>query len=432
MNFKYALAAAALVGVAGTAQAADLAKKAPAAANYVKVCDAYGAGFFYIPGSDTCLKIGGFARFQLTAYGPSRNWNTTHGGAFGWQRGQNGISTLARGNLQFDARSNTEMGLLRSYIEFSADNVSYAAGGGTNVYLNKAFIQFGGLTAGRSQSNFDFITSSGPFTLSSGSGPVPDVLVNLLAYTFSFGNGITATLSVEDPSTSANSNPAGSTQALRRTAYDSTSAAVVAGAPGAYGGVHTPDLVANINVTQAWGSAQLSGVLHDNAPAPHGVNGQLGWAVLGGVKVNLPMLGEGDVFGLQGTYSKGAVYYASNGFQGGSVAVARDFYYNAAGTGIDQASAYSIYAALTHNWTKKIYTTVGLGYTAFDAPAAAMSATVDDFNFFDARATLGWKPVAGLLIAGEVGYGRVDYKNNTATRLDADKVQFDLRIQRSF
>ncbi len=423
MNFKYALAAAALVGMAGTAQAADLAKKAPAAANYVKVCDAYGAGFFYIPGSDTCLKIGGYARFQLTGYGPSRNWNTTHGGAFGWQRGQNGISTLARGSLNFDARSNTEMGLLRSYIEFSADNVSYAAGGGTNVYLNKAFIQFGGLTAGRSQSNFDFITSSGPFTLSSGSGPTPDVVVNLLAYTFSFGNGITATLSIEDPSTSANANPAGSTQALRRTTYTGTST-------GTYGGVHTPDLVANINVTQAWGSAQLSGVLHDDVSGTDGVNSKLGWAILGGVKVNLPMLGEGDLFGIQGTYSKGAVYYASNGFQGGSVAAARDFYIN--GTSVDQASAYSIYAALTHNWTKKIYTTVGLGYTGFDAPNAAWSTTTDDFNYFDARATLGWKPVAGLLIAGEVGYGRVDYKNNTTARPDADKVQFDLRIQRTF
>jgi hypothetical protein len=32
---------------------------------YVRVCDVYGAGFFYIPGTDTCLKIGGSVRVDL-------------------------------------------------------------------------------------------------------------------------------------------------------------------------------------------------------------------------------------------------------------------------------------------------------------------------------------------------------------------------------
>ncbi|HZP74711.1 MAG TPA: porin, partial [Pseudolabrys sp.] len=31
---------------------------------YVKICSLYGAGFFYIPGSDTCLKIGGYVRTE--------------------------------------------------------------------------------------------------------------------------------------------------------------------------------------------------------------------------------------------------------------------------------------------------------------------------------------------------------------------------------
>jgi len=53
-------AAAGLVTVA-SAQAADLPVKA-APVEYVKVCSLYGAGFFYIPGTDTCLKIGGYIR----------------------------------------------------------------------------------------------------------------------------------------------------------------------------------------------------------------------------------------------------------------------------------------------------------------------------------------------------------------------------------
>ena len=55
MRTHIVVAAAAVLTAAGSAHAADLSKKAPAAAQYVKVCDAYGAGYFYIPGSDTCL-----------------------------------------------------------------------------------------------------------------------------------------------------------------------------------------------------------------------------------------------------------------------------------------------------------------------------------------------------------------------------------------
>ena len=63
--------AASLAAVAG-AQAADLPVKAKAV-EYVKVCSLYGAGFFYIPGTDTCLKIGGFVRTE---------WNHNAGGSF--------------------------------------------------------------------------------------------------------------------------------------------------------------------------------------------------------------------------------------------------------------------------------------------------------------------------------------------------------------
>ena len=45
------------------AQAADLPVKAKAV-EYVKVCSLYGAGFYYMPGTDTCLKVGGYVRAQ--------------------------------------------------------------------------------------------------------------------------------------------------------------------------------------------------------------------------------------------------------------------------------------------------------------------------------------------------------------------------------
>src|ERR1700745_2904560 len=63
--------AAGLVAVAGT-QAADLPVKAKPV-EYVKVCSLYGEGFYYIPGTDICLKIGGYVRANY-------RWNTTGSG----------------------------------------------------------------------------------------------------------------------------------------------------------------------------------------------------------------------------------------------------------------------------------------------------------------------------------------------------------------
>src|SRR3954465_9953319 len=67
VNSLLLTAAAGLVAVSG-AQAADLPVKAKPV-EYVKVCSLYGVGFYYIPGTDICMKIGGYVRYQM-------NWNT--------------------------------------------------------------------------------------------------------------------------------------------------------------------------------------------------------------------------------------------------------------------------------------------------------------------------------------------------------------------
>ncbi len=425
MNSKIALAAAVLCA-AGSAQAADLAKKAPAAANYVKVCDAYGAGFFYIPGTETCLKIFGYARYTMAVNGPTNAWLENHSATSSWRRGGNGIGSTAKVMLSFDARSSTEYGLLRSVIELQADNVSYGLANGTNVYLDKAFVQMGGLTAGRAQSFFDFLTVP-QFTLSSTNEPVSDVRVNLLAYTFSFGNGISATLSIEDPSTSANSNPATAFAANRRWGYTATEQAHLYAGTDVYGGVHLPDLVANVNVTQAWGSAQIAAALHEDAPSAAGVGAKVGWAVQGGVKINLPMIAAGDVIGLQAAYGKGAVGYVANGFTGNATTITvRDFFLDTGA--VEQSSAYSFYGAFTHNWTSKVYSAASLAYTKYDAPSTRVNN--EDYSYLDARVTLGWKPVTNMLIAAEVDYGHVDFARTTLK--DGDQFTGFLRFQRSF
>ena len=49
---------------AGSASAAPV--------EYVKVCSVYGEGFFYIPGTDTCIKLGGYLRADATQTGTGR------------------------------------------------------------------------------------------------------------------------------------------------------------------------------------------------------------------------------------------------------------------------------------------------------------------------------------------------------------------------
>src|SRR5690606_7290094 len=61
------LGSAAAFGFAGgAAQAADLSVAEPV--DYVRVCDAFGAGYWYIPGTDTCIAIGGEVEFRTYFY----------------------------------------------------------------------------------------------------------------------------------------------------------------------------------------------------------------------------------------------------------------------------------------------------------------------------------------------------------------------------
>ncbi|RDJ13553.1 porin, partial [Rhizobium phaseoli] len=100
MNIKSLLlgSAAALAVVSG-AQAADAIVAAePEPVEYVRVCDAYGTGYFYIPGTETCLKIEGYIRFQV-------NVGEDVGGDSDWD-------AVTRGQVQFTAKSDTEYGPL--------------------------------------------------------------------------------------------------------------------------------------------------------------------------------------------------------------------------------------------------------------------------------------------------------------------------------
>ena len=116
--------AAGLVTIAG-AQAADLPVKAKPV-EYVKICSLYGVGFYYIPGTDMCIKIGGWVRAE---YGWGNNGNFTWGWANGNvnNRTTNNSDFRARGYITADARNQTEYGTVRGYIAVGSARTSTAA-----------------------------------------------------------------------------------------------------------------------------------------------------------------------------------------------------------------------------------------------------------------------------------------------------------------
>ncbi|UNK37119.1 porin [Shinella sp. H4-D48] len=157
MNIKSLLigSAAALVAVSG-AQAADAIVAAePEPMEYVRVCDAFGTGFFYIPGTETCLKIGGFVRFQTSfgsdndPVGVSSNQDYLRdGGASDWD-------SFTRINVNLDARNDTELGTLRSYINIEANAGGAGSRSGNDFYIDEAFIELAGFKVGKFYSWWD-------------------------------------------------------------------------------------------------------------------------------------------------------------------------------------------------------------------------------------------------------------------------------------
>ena len=149
--------AAGLVAVAG-AQAADMPVKAKPVL-YVKICSLYGDGFYYIPGTDICLKLGGYVRLQAY-YDYGTNATT---GPFGAPNqldtrigGQTDFTYRTRSLISVDTRQQTEYGTLRTYFTIGHTGDSPAAAA---IYANRGFIQFAGFTLGLASSFFDFFSS---------------------------------------------------------------------------------------------------------------------------------------------------------------------------------------------------------------------------------------------------------------------------------
>ncbi|MES5097582.1 porin [Agrobacterium sp. BA1120] len=167
MNIKSLLigSAAALAAVSG-AQAADAIVAAePEPLEYVRVCDAFGTGFFYIPGTETCLKFSGYIRFQTTV---ARDAS----GTSDWD-------SFTRAQFNVDTRSDTELGALRGFIEFRGDA---DRDGDSGLNIQQAFIELGGLKVGKFYSWWDDSLSGETDYINSAT------LFNSVRYTYDAGS----------------------------------------------------------------------------------------------------------------------------------------------------------------------------------------------------------------------------------------------------
>jgi len=148
MNIKSLLlgSATAMVAVSG-AQAADAVVVEPEPVEYVRVCDAYGAGFFFIPGTETCIRFSGYVRTQATVLNVD---NTTNAAVADLDN----TRWTTRTRLDVDTRNETDWGTLRSLIRIQSNNAT-DDGGLSAVEVDQAFITIAGFRAGIGGSLFN-------------------------------------------------------------------------------------------------------------------------------------------------------------------------------------------------------------------------------------------------------------------------------------
>jgi hypothetical protein len=250
----------------GTAKAADAIVMAePEPMEYVRVCDVYGTGFFYIPGTETCMHINGYYRFETR---------------FEIQ-GANTMEWFSRFQLNVDVRSETEWGTLRGYAEgrfdygwgtfpvYGAAGAAVTTGMGyrTTTYLNQGFIEIitasGTLRMGKADSPYARFLGYGGEAVFDGTYGYANS--NEISFTFTGSNGFSAIIAL-----------------LQDGDLD-----------------YVPDIEGGINFSQGWGSVGLIAG-YDESAGTWGAKGVLRWRAANG----------SFSAGLHVLYSSGAGRYA--------------------------------------------------------------------------------------------------------------------------
>lgn len=460
-------AAAGLLAMSG-ARAADPPLKAKAV-QYVKVCSLYGAGFYYIPGTDTCIKLGGYLRADVLANTNAVDTGNESGAGGANNRFTNGYTWRSREDLNVDTRTATEYGVVRTYWDtrFTWTDDSYSgtgkgstlysqigstgvsapnnasagavAGGSLGVYY--AFIQFAGFTIGKAVSAFSTPWHNYPGNNFDGlvGGGGTDTGLNQFTYTVEFGQGISATISAQDQIASYQAG---------------VNNLAVPGAFGYgtsdYGGSVAPDVVGQVRVDQAWGLFQASVAAHDNHAAYYGAtearghpDDVWGWAGQLGLSIKNIPTGPGDLINVEGVYTDGATRYniqdlatsagAATVYGGSSVAYqsvgfgfAPDTVFGSGGSQ-QLVQTWGMRGAYTHNWNTHWSSSIYGAYAAVtynDTAKALMcgpggtvlvhlsaGSTCDpDYNIAQLGFITRWTPVRNLTFSADATWIHLDQR----------------------
>ena len=148
----------------------------------MKICDLYGSGFYYIPGTDTCIKFGGYTSLKIGYFTNNHNVPQVTGTGGAQDRTVSPWATRARANIQMDTRTQTAYGTLRTLTSLHFQN----QGQTESFNTARALIQWAGFTFGRAQSYADIFHISGGWSdvqFQAGKETAPNG-VNLIAYSF--------------------------------------------------------------------------------------------------------------------------------------------------------------------------------------------------------------------------------------------------------
>jgi len=451
------LGSAAVLAVVAGAQAADLPSKKAAPATYVKICDAYGAGFFFIPGTDTCVKLGGYVRAEYQ-YVPGKDTINPANGTL--QQSANVQSTTGyetRGRIDVDARTPTAMGVARTFVRLRGANTSgirnetitdKAAYGmsdsaTTGLTIESAMVQWAGFTFGVAPENYalmpSFIYNANPWA------GFPNGMKQM-AYTATFGGGYSATIALEDRKDFG----------YDQTALDTASTAA--------------NIVGNVRLDQAWGFAAIHAMIGNNSLNDTAINGAVGQTTYNGYAVGatasfkLPMIAAGDQIWVGANYAKGMLgaLLSSGGLSnmasssdhrllGGVVRVDSNVV-QTGGTGTASAgnvisygstTGWNLNAAFTHYWAAQWRSNFSAGYVSLSTPtaAAALTNTWGSAKMWEVTGGVIYSPVKDLDIGLEVQYANLkNTMQNPAAAfvtagspgLNVNNFTTKLRVERSF
>jgi len=441
--------ATAFVAVAG-ANAADLPSKKAAPATYVKICDAYGAGFYTIPGTETCIKLGGRVRADYAMSGKKDYATAVAGTNIATSDRENLWGNEGRARLDFDARTPTSYGTVQAVGSLRmartsgvlTSSAATSAAGSAGATLEAAYVRFAGFTFGIAKDNFSFMPSA---MYGAGHWSAFSNGALQIAYTAVLGGGFSATLAMQDQSytTSGATNGTASTNGW---------ASGTGGLANNYDKM--PQINARLDWDQSWGSLSLMGAvtqahLTSSATTSTYDESKMVWAVGGGAKINLPMLAAGDALYLTGAYANGMTEYTVNWISfkasdtarnvGGNVQTA--YSYGAGANGVETFKSWNVAAQFTHFWAPQWRQTTIASYGKVDAPTTAIATAWGTASGGSADATVwnigtqvAFVPTKDFEIGVEALYARVKLSGSTTTAANTSQGNWTgrLRVERTF